>query len=52
MVKRKHLTTRVEAPIKKQVEEIAVKERRTISQVVSLLIIEALQARQSKGQAA
>jgi len=47
-----HLTTRVEPKIRRDVEEVAIKERRTLSQMVSVLILEALEARNSKEQAA
>jgi len=52
LIKAEYLTSRVEPAIKAQIEALAHKERRTISQTVALLIEQPLQARQSKEQAA
>jgi len=48
MPKRQYLTTRVEPKVKREVKDIADREQRTVSQVVSILLSEALQARQSQ----
>lgn len=46
-LKAQYLTTRVDATTKAQIQAIARTERRTLSQVVALLVEAALQARQS-----
>ena len=50
--KEETITCRVEPKVKRLVAKIAAEERRTISTVTAFLLEEALQARQSKGQAA
>jgi hypothetical protein len=48
MAEKQHLATKVEPKVKQGVRELARREQRTMSQTVALLLIEALQARQSK----
>jgi len=52
MAEKQYLATKVEPKVKQGVRELARREQRTLSQTTALLIIEALQARQSKEQAA
>lgn len=48
MAEKQYLATKVEPKVKQGVRELARKEQRTMSQTVALLLVEALQARQSK----
>lgn len=52
MAEKQYLATKVEPKLKQGVKELARRECRTVSQTVALLLTEALQARQSKEQAA
>ncbi len=51
-IKALYITGRVSSAVKAQLKGIARTERRTLSQVISLLLEEALQIRQSKDKAA
>jgi hypothetical protein len=52
MAERQYLATKVEPKVKQSVRELARREQRTMSQTVALLLVEALQQRQSKEQGA